>query len=212
MDPDDAPELVPTVIRREPWEIEPRLKELRLTREALLRIVALAMGERANATAFHAANAAGTYAYQAGTFGLRHEFVGRDGWAVDRSNGVEAIFNLVTRARIIFSNVDLCCDDEHEPKPCSGKGAGAERACEGNLFEGLPTYAPRESGAELAFYLMVDGRGVAELSRPVIKGRTFSAYRERNFLYGPNDDDGIERKPLDEDDAVSDFDPQVARK
>ena len=70
----------------------------------------------------------------------------------------------------MFCNVDRACDDEHEPKPRSPKGAGAERACVGNLFgKELPKYVPEPEEKDIAtFYLMVDENGAAELSRPVV--------------------------------------------
>ena len=58
---------------------------------------------------------------------------------------------------------------------------------------------------------MVDELGAAELTRPVVSDQTFSAYVERIYLSGGGEDFGS-RLSLDEDDAVVDFNPQVARK
>ena len=87
----------------------------------------------------------------------------------------------------------------------------AERACMGNLFGDLPEYAPNPSGDLATFYLMVDEKGATELTRPVIKGRTFSAFIERIYLDNGGDD-LTTKLPLSADDAVNDFDPQVNRK
>jgi len=202
---------IPTIILREPWEVDPRLAELALDRAGLLRVADMARNEGANATPFHCANAPGTFSYQYGTFALRREFVG-ESWRVDRSEGVEGIWNSSARTRVAYSNVDVCCNDVHGPKPRSKKGAGAERVCQLGMFDGLPQYAPRQAGPNATFYLMVAEDGAVELTRPVIENETFSTYVERLYLRFGGDDDTPAARPLDEDDAVANFDPQVARK
>ena len=184
---------------------------MKLPRVKLLAAVAVARHEAANATPYHCMNASGTFAYQHGTWAIRHEFVGKD-WTIDRADGVEAILSQDGKIRVIFSNVDIACDDLLEPKPRSRKGAGAERACVGNLFGDLPSYAPRPGADEVAtFYLMVDELGAAELTRPVIKSGTFHAYVERIYLSEGGESPG-QGLSLDDDDAITDFDPAVARK
>lgn len=201
---------VETIFRRESWEVEPRLQQLGLAREPLLDARNVAVHESANATPFHAANAAGTYSYHGGTWALRDRLVGSD-WTVDRSDGVEAIRNEQLKVKVAFSNVDLACDVLHMPQPRTKKGAGAERAIGGSLFPDLPQYAPRQTTEWQFFYLMVDPEGAAELTRPIVKGGTFVAAVERNFLsYGGGDDgDGLIEQP---DDTPLDFDPKIARK
>lgn len=210
-------ELIPTRINREAWEVEPALIAIGLDSVGLRRIAAKARADASNATPFHAANASGTYSYQTGTYSLRDEYITRDsGWHLDRTNGIEAVFNLKTMTRVVFSNVDLACDDEHEPKARSEKGAGAERACAGNLFGDyllLPRQVPRMHGQVRTYYLMVDGRGFAELSLALVRGGKFTNFVERNYLFGYEDDGGQgERLPLDNSDTINDFDPQVQRK
>jgi hypothetical protein len=69
---------VETVVRREPWEVGARLAELQLGPIGrLLRVRSIAISASADATPFHPANAAGTFAYQHGTFALRDEFCRR---------------------------------------------------------------------------------------------------------------------------------------
>lgn len=201
-------ELVETAVRREPWEVDPRLIELGLTRAGLLRVVRVARSEARNATPNHCANAAGTFAYQHGTWALRHEFVG-GGWKIERPNGVEAIWNAERKVRVVFCNVDVACDASAKPKPRSGKGAGAERTCVGNMFGDLPTYAPRPIDDEATYYLMVDEKGAAELSRPVVSAGTFSVYIEQIYLTNGDEDDCSDL--LGTDDVVDNFDPQVIR-
>lgn len=193
-------------------EVVARLDGLGMDPQTLLQIAARACLERANATPFHAANAAGTFAYQYGTFALREMYVGRNGWVKERPNGVEAIWNPTTGARVVFANVDTCCNREYEPKPKSTKGAGAERTCETNLFGSLPRFYREDSNTSQTFYLMVDDDGRVELSRPVIRGKTFSEFPERIFLKKSDDDETFAHLPLDDDDTVVDFDPLVAPK
>lgn len=201
---------VETVVLREPWDVDPRLIQLGLSRSGLRRVVRVALSEAANATPHHCANASGTFAYQHGTWGLRNEFVSA-GWVVERPNGVEAIWHPELKIRVIFCNVDVACDRNAKPKPRSGKGAGAERTCIGNLFGDLPTYAPRPAEGAATYYLMVDEKGASELSRPVVSGGTFVAYIEQIYLgNGDSDDEGLDL--LGRDDAVDNFDPQVVRK
>jgi hypothetical protein len=201
---------VQTVILKEPWEIQPRLKELTLPKNKLLEVRDVAVHEGSNATAFHAANAGGTYSYHGGTWALRDRFVAGD-WVVDRTNGVEAIKNDKLKIVVAFSNVDLACVDSHIPQPRTKKGSGAERAIGVGLFDDLPQYAPRPKGEWQFFYLMVDGNGASELTRPVVKGGKFTSAIERIYIYDGSDDEGT---PLRQDtpDQIIEFDPQIARK
>jgi hypothetical protein len=145
-----AMEWVKTQVLKEPWDVDRRLSEMGLQRDRLLTVRTVAISEAANATLNHCANAPGTFAYQHGTWALRDQHVGDD-WKVDRTDGVEAILNKALGIRVIFSNVNIACDDERNPKPRSSKGAGSERVCMGNLFGDLPRYAPRQRD-EIATY------------------------------------------------------------
>lgn len=201
-----------TIVLREPWDVDRRLAELGLgPRDKLLKVVAIAMAAAADATAFHPANAAGTFAYQHGTWALRDEYVG-DAWALDRLYGVEAIRHDVLKIKAIFANVDIACNDDMKPKPRSRRGAGAERACMSNLFGFLPDYAPRQpADAWKTYYLMVAESGAAELTQPVVKDGTFTSYVERIYL-ADGSDPASKIVPFDEDDVAENFDPQVIRK
>ena len=126
--------------------------------------------------------------------------------------GVEAICNDEIKVKIIFVNVDIAHDYEHDPKPRSRKGAGSERMCSGNLFPDLPRYAPAQAKGWSIYYLMVDEHGAAELSCTVVRNGTFVAPVERIFLSDGSDIDGEAKLPLDDKDAANDFDPKVARK
>ena len=168
-----------SIVRREPWEVQPRLAELQLRSAGFVRVRNVAMTARTNVTDYHAANASGTFAYQDGVWCMRDEFVGEI-WKMERPGGVEAIFNPAVNVRVAFANVDRCCDVNHDPKPISVKGAGAERLCEGNLFGSLPTFTKQQSSIGIPlFYCMVDPDGRVELSRPTITGNSFGRCVER---------------------------------
>jgi hypothetical protein len=200
-------------IFREDHEVNSRLAELRLEKAKLLSVRSIAVAAAADATPFHPANAAGTFSYQQGTFALRMEHDG-DGWASERPNGVEAIHNGAINVRVVFANVDVACHDEHEPRPRSGKGAGAERLCQGNdLFGGLPRYV--DISGEMAgttYYLMVAPNGAAELSCATVKGGKWEKFIERLYLSDGSDLDGEAKLPLDDQEKGDEFDPKVVRK
>lgn len=202
--------MVPTQIFKEIVDVDRRLAELALDRGTLLKVREIALSAAADATTFHPSNAAGTLAYQHGTWALRDNYVGQV-WAVDRTGGVEAINHSTLRLTVAYANVDIACIDDHCPKPRSRKGAGAERAGMGNLFGSLPQFAREQKDGGIFYYLMVDQNGAAELSRPVVVNGTFESCIERIYLSNGDDLDRV-AKSLDEGDAVADFDPIVARK
>lgn len=199
-----------TIILREPWETIPRLQLLTLPKNKLIEVRDIAVHEGSNATEFHAANASGTFQYHHGIWALRHLFVGGD-WGIDRTNGVETIRNKKLKLIVGFCNVDLACIDWHDPQPRTKKGSGVERTASPALFDDLPQYLPRETSEWQFFYLMVDEKGAAELSRPVIKLGRFHAMIERIYLSSGSDDDGTSITK-EAPDVVVEFDPQIARK
>jgi hypothetical protein len=208
------PDMAVTRILQKDWEVLPRLEYLQLNKTKLLNVRTTAVGAAADATPYHPANAPGTLSYHFGTFSLRNEFVG-DVWVLDRTNGVETIKNEARRIKLVFANVDIACSEMHDPKPRSEKGAGAERLCAGNdLFGGLPRYAPVVTTDDgwTVYYLMVAPNGAVELSCPIVKDRTFKHFVERLFLSDGSDLDAEPKLSLDDNDAVDDFDPKVARK
>ncbi|MBR1089606.1 hypothetical protein JQ621_19260 [Bradyrhizobium manausense] len=203
-------EAVRTIILREPWEIGPRLLELSLPKNKLLEARDIAVHEGSNATKFHAANAPGTFRYHHGIWALRHLFVSQD-WVLDRANGVETIKNIKLGLIVGFCNVDLACVDWRDPQPRTKKGSGVELVAAPLLFDSLPQYAPRQTGSWQFFYLMVDDKGAAELSRPVISRGKFGPMIERIYLSTGTDDDGT-AITKDVSDGIVEFDPQIARK
>ncbi|HJS84282.1 MAG TPA: hypothetical protein VJ779_02350 [Acetobacteraceae bacterium] len=202
-----------TIIRRDPWQVEPFLKQMNMTVPGLCRVRDVALTERANATDFHPVNAPGTFAYHHGVWALRNEFVGKY-WKLECPGGVEAIISSDLTIRVAYANVDLCCDEAHHPLPCSGKGAGVERLCQGNLFgDALPTYTRQHAADGIPlYYVMVDPDGRIELSRPTIEGKSFGPCVERNFISYGHDDDGGKRIIHPVTDSPVDLTPTITRK
>jgi hypothetical protein len=99
IDIEQAMDVVRTNILREPWDVDRRLNEMQLTRKGLLVARDVALQESANATAFHPANAAGTFSYHHGTWALRDQFVDKK-WIEDRTDSIEAIRNDPSRSRL----------------------------------------------------------------------------------------------------------------
>lgn len=206
-----GPSMITTKYLREQNDVDARLAELGVDRTVLLEVRDVAMTASANATAFHAANAGGTFAYQDGTWALRDRNVKPGGeWEVDRTHGIEAIVNKARFVKIAFANVDIACNDTQKPKPRSKKGAGGEKVFGADLFDGaLPEYASVPKDGMAAYYLMVDSKGACELTRPVVKGGTFTGYVERIYLSSgiePDDIVVVDNPPL------TAFDPVVVRK
>lgn len=201
-----------TRVLTDPVDSDRRLAEMQLDRPKFLNVRATAVAAAADATPFHAANAAGTFSYHYGTFALRLEFVGKV-WRQVRPNGVEAIENEALKIRVVFANVDLACDINRLPKPRSERGAGAQRLTQDNLFENLPTYANAAANKDgwMVYFLMVDEKGAVELTCAAIARGLFVDPVERIFL---SDGSDLDREPniASDDKAVTDFDPQVIRK
>lgn len=170
-----------TILINEKTYVSQRLQELDLRIEGLERVALVALGASSDVTSLHPINAAGTMSYQQGTWALRDEFVGEK-WSLDRNDGIESIVNETKKIKIAFANVDIACNEHTPPKPRSKKGAGSERACNGNLFSDLPNYFQTKKSDYTTYYFMLDADGRAELTCPIIKANTFSSYVERIFI------------------------------
>lgn len=203
-----------TKILREESEVGNRLADLHLVKTKLLNVRTTAISAAADATPFHPANSAGTFAYHHATFALRNEFVG-DEWRSARPNGVEAIKNDSIKVMVVFVNVDIACNDEHEPRARSDKGSGSERLCAGNgLFESLPRFVKDDQASEagwVTYSVMVAPDGAAELTRATIRNGQFHRFIERIYLSDGSDLDK-EPKRLDDDLPGDEFEPNVVRK
>jgi len=190
-----------------------KLKDMDLEAGKLIRAAIAAIGQANNVTRNFATNAWGTFAYHYGLAELRNQFVGPH-WRIDRSEGIESIVNDAKMLKVTFQNVDIAMGKD-DPKPRSPKGAGAERACEGNLdlFPDYPVYVPVVAEKHELWSLMVDDSGNIELSRPVVLKGTFVC-GERVFIADADDWMDVDRTPSYDagGDAADDFEVEVSRK
>ena len=204
-------DLIETRVLRDEWDVEPRLLELALDKERLLLCRDAAFLAAADSSPLFPSNAPGTFSYHFGTRELRVQFLGSD-WEIDRTDGIESIKNEVLKVKVIFQNVDVACSDDAKPKPRSPKGSGAERACSGNLFGHLPSYANPKKDVWSTYYLMVAENGAAELSLVVVKNHTFTDFVEQIYLSDGSDLGELDSLEAPADDYADDFDVKVARK
>ncbi|WBU60187.1 hypothetical protein [Paracoccus albus] len=204
-------EWVATKVLKESWDAECRIAEMGLSTEGLINAVRAARTASGNATALHPSNAAGTFGYHEGIASLRQGFIGEK-WRIDRKGGVETIRNDEMGLRIGFCNVDRACG-EKAPKPRSDKGAASERACGPMLFDPdeLRYFVRDDAVGHAFYYLMVDGAGRAEITRPKISGKTFEGAVERIFLL-PEGDEEDTLLNLDDEGIAEDFEPKIVRK
>ena len=204
-------DLIETRVLRDEWDVEPRLLELALDKERLLLCRDAAFLAAADSSPLFPSNAPGTFSYHFGTRELRVQFLGSD-WEIDRTDGIESIKNEVLKVKVIFQNVDVACSDDAKPKPRSPKGSGAERACSGNLFGHLPSYANPKKDFWSTYYLMVAENGAAELSLVVVKNHTFTDFMEQIYLSDGSDLGELDSLETPADDYADDFYVKVARK
>ena len=193
-------------------EAPAKLKAMDLDADKLIRVAAVAVGQANNVTRYFATNAWGALAYHFGIAELRSQFVGPV-WSIDRSEGIESMVNEPKNLKVIYQNVDVAMG-KSDPKPRSPKGAGSERACEGNqlgLLDDLPVFLPKPTEPYQLWALMVDDAGNLELSRPIVKGGTFSVCIERIRIADADDWRGPDPTSAD-DDVADDFDVKVAFK
>lgn len=164
-----------------------------------------------------ALNAPGTLAYHYGLLETRTQFMGVH-WEISRKGGIEAVFNPEKNIKLGYQTVDLACEKTIGPKPRTEKGVGSERECAGNIFEYFGVVAPKlvqmPKDIVPVFYIMVDGRGAVEVSRPVIEDGKFTGFVVRAFVSDGSDMGEQDITPVaDLDVPIDDFDvPVISRK
>lgn len=205
-----------TTLLRDIESVYTALSELNLTADGILAVRDAAYTRRVDASPIMALNAPGSLAYHYGVLELRQQFLGPN-WEIDRIGGIEGISHTSRKIKIGFQNVDIACSVVTDPKPCSEKGPGAERECEGNLFEFSGVAAPKlvkaAVGHKASYFIMVDARGAVELSRPVIENGRYSGFIARIFISDGSDLDGKELGlGGDAPPPIDDFDVNIVRR
>ncbi|QDH17400.1 hypothetical protein [Swingsia samuiensis] len=202
-----------STLRSEEEEVDLFLESIDASRNQFLLAGHRALHARTDATPLHAKTAKGTFLFQAAIFQVRYLLVGEK-WEPSFSKGIEYIENKAKKIRVAYSTVDVCCRKDVLPKPLSKKGPATERSLNNSLFSDLPTYTKSEDTDKkdifTTYYLLLDDKGNMELSRPIVSNKTFSSYKERNFLGNCNS--STETKMNLEGDILYDFDPQIIKK
>jgi hypothetical protein len=191
-------------ILQQDWEIDSRLFNLlAVTRSEFFRIVFAAVSARADFQPHQPANAAGLLSYIHGTGALRDVFCPK-GWELNRSGNIESVYNSASGIKIIFQNVDIACDPDHDPQAISGKGPAARKAVElgqEEMFPELEDMPERKEANAFVWYFCVNAvEATAELSRPKsIVDRQFKGFHERIFIVRPGEWADIDVSDLEEE-------------
>lgn len=202
-------------------EVDARLAEFGVTRQALLEVVRGVVAARADAIADDPASAEGLLAYIYGTRYVRQLFRAI-GWVNYRENNVESVKHPDSPLKVVYQSVDLAADKLHKPQAVSGKGSGADRIIavgQAGLFPEEEMSAVRDQGlAELRtgvwfFCVSVQGGDVrAELSLPSgISGGNFEGFIERIFILGGGEWPADVIVDSDRPDGIE-FEPAVLRR
>lgn len=207
---------------KSPEQILPRLTEMDLEQGPLLRVRDVSLLSRNNATRYHAIATPGWNAYGDGLFTLRDQLIGNgpfgDHWQQYFHKNVEGVYN--KRRNLIISYCSVLrahtIDVPQRRRKC---GSVVESLCAGDNYElfadhDLPVSSRRMADDPMFYYLMVDEDGRVELTCPIVEGKRFANYVERIFLSDGSDFDLTNGRlmPLDDNDAINDFAPQIVRK
>lgn len=187
---------MPTILNREPREVDDRLLTLGTTKEELLEIVRRSVAARNDATEDDPITAPGTLAYVYGVRAIRQIFRPK-GWKRVRVDNIEGTVDPDGRTKILFQNADSAAIIGRSPQAISGKGPAAARAVDSGqrfLFEDMEEEREQATKAESAtvwcLFVSVDEEGgvTAEFSCPAaIEAGKFTDFHERIFLIEPGE-------------------------
>jgi len=209
----------PTKVFEEDWDVEAQLAELfGTTKGELAEVAEAAAGAKADAVEDDPITTPGTFAYIYGTRALRRLFRAK-GWARNRSNGIESVYDAERGIKIIFQNADSAADLSRDPRAISGKGNAAKRAVDlgqGNLFPEIEEEDVKEATAAIWYFLVyidLDNDDIrAELSRPrKIEESQFYGFHERIFVIKKGDLDPF-TFDAEDDEPPQEFDVNITRK
>ena len=123
----------------EDWEIESRLRdEFDASKEEIIEIVRAAVGARRDAIDDDPVNAPGLLSYIFGTRAIRTIFRSK-GWKISRLDNIEATYDPVRRAKIVFQNADHAAELQRKPKAVSDKGPTANGPLKTARWRSSPT-------------------------------------------------------------------------
>lgn len=203
-------------IRAEEWDVNARLRELRIPREALLETVRAAVAAYGGCTDNDPPGAKGYETYRAGTRHLRVEALPLDnGWERDNAGNFCSIRNDEIAVKIVVLNTDDATGDVVKtPKNRREKGIEHERAIEG-ISKFLPGMEPEDEVLHAIWYLCLhisEEKVLAELSRPsALDGGFIVDWEERIILVAPGGWGALDFD-ADDDDGGPELEIDVRRK
>lgn len=212
------------MIVRETVDVERRLLRLfGTTRGEWIEAAALAASARADAVAFDALSAPGTFAYLYGLRAVRALLMPK-GFKIAREDNIEASYSAERALKVVYQNADSASIESRSPRAITAKGPAGIRmvdetqACLFPEIEAeerrLEAAAARLAGAACWFFLVhIDGEDVrAELSLPILmEGGQFKRFVERISILNPGDWTRM-RAGLPDDAPLPEFEISVTRK
>lgn len=213
-----------SIVYEEPYERDKRLRELGLSRDALIKVVEACVIGRGETTDNDPKSAGGYFAYSFGTRRMRELHRGKDGWEKGQVDGIETIDHHGRKIRVGVVNTDAGTAMRlQSPRNRTCKGPASEKVTDlNNQMEmmfvdhlGRPLGSTESVSDYTMWYLCVFDSGStvrAELSLPVIfRSGYFVKFAERIFIVGPDEWDEIEHVDPRED-AEPDFEIEIRRK
>lgn len=206
-------------------EVTAKLEQFGVSVEEVLRIVRAVVTANNDAVDYDPATASGLLRYIYGTRAIRETWCSK-GWEIDRSFGIESVYDPESGTKIVFQNVDFACRELEGPKAISNKGEASKKLVERSttryLFDNLEEeeesafQAARKKQSATTWYFCVSivGDAVrAELSLPYsIDDTNFSEFIERIFILSSGDWAGSGIVDVDDGDDLLDFEPIVSKK
>ncbi len=207
------------VVVREPQDVDNALNQIGLTRDIVVEVALSAAAARADTLPVDPALAPGMLSYIYGVRAIRMSLL-KKGWRISRQGNVESTVNDVLGIQLFFQNVDLACEESHDPQAVSGKGRASRdlvAAGQGELFghpEGETAISALGCTPKVwVICVSVKGFSVrAEVSCPkAFQGAQFEAFHQRIFVLDENLEPTFQRHAINEDD-LDDFDIEISKK
>lgn len=213
-----------TKIVSDPLDVDARLADFRVDREAVRHIARAALGARNDSVPFDPKTAKGLLAYIYGVRAMRDVFVAGAAYELVSRQNIESVYDR-PRLKIMFQTVDVACVKACAPKAISEIGTAKQAVIENgqrSLFPEIEEEEQRRIAALTdyeraeAWYLCVafgeDGI-TCELSRPhSVVDKQFAGFVERIFIITGDDPEGGGLLKLDDDSPPVEFTPLVLKR
>ncbi len=165
-------------------EVRSRLTQLDIKNDQISIIAKRAISQKLNAVSNHPANAPGTFAYHEGVRAMRDVLIDGEKWNKLTENGIEYVENPIKKIRIIYQNVDIACNQKHDPQPISKRGGSAK--CDVINSNQTDLFGFESTPSNVWVICVSENNGIinAEFSLPTVmlKNGSFSQFSERIFI------------------------------